>query len=247
MVVVTEFIYFAVETIVMRKQFTVKEFFLALIGVNLLNGAMWYIVALIIIMLCHYFIVNIIHKAKKSGGYTLSAAISVSIYIIISALRGRGSWEMQSCIAFVLGNAIAENEQKIVRVLKKKSTAICSCVIFAGSFVAPYVARYLLGSDFTVVRVLFGSMASVAFVCIVLVVLSWCEIGNAFIKLIGKISTEIYLSHQLIILLYRFYLPTAFEKSSALMMSFTVIITTILVSYLIYGVEKRIKRKVRKF
>ena len=87
MVVVTEFIYFAVETIVMRKQFTVKEFFLALIGVNLLNGAMWYIVALIIIMLCHYFIVNIIHKAKKSGGYTVSAAISVSIYIIISALR----------------------------------------------------------------------------------------------------------------------------------------------------------------
>lgn len=247
MVVVTEFIYYAVETIVMRKQFTAKEFLFALLGVNLLNGAMWYIVALIIIMLCHYFIVNSLHKSENlGGGYTVSAAISVTIYIIISVLRGRAPWEMQSCIAFVLGNAIAENEQKIMRILKKNSTAICNCVIFASSFVAPYIVRYFLRADFSGVRVLFGSIASVAFVCIVLVALSWCEIGNTFIKRIGKISTEIYLSHQLIILLYRFYLPTAFEKSSALMISLTVIITTILVSYLIYGVEKKIKQKVRK-
>lgn len=153
---------------------------------------------------------------------------------------------MQSCVAFVLGNAIAENEKTIMRILKKNSTAICSCAIFAISFVAPYIVRYFLGVDYSGIRVLFGSIASLSFVCIVLFALSWCEMENSFIKRIGKISTEIYLSHQLIILLYRFYLPKAFEKSSALMMSLAVIITTISVSYLIYGTENIIKRKVRK-
>lgn len=90
MVVITEFVYYAVETIVMRKQFTAKESLYALLGVNLLNGAMWYIVALIIIMLCHYFIVSFLHKVENLAGggvYCISGNISHNLHHYFSFAR----------------------------------------------------------------------------------------------------------------------------------------------------------------
>lgn len=75
MMVITETVYLIVELLVLKKQFTWKHILQALLGVKLLNGAMWYIVAMIIILVCYYLIValfDISNVARDDIGMEIS-------------------------------------------------------------------------------------------------------------------------------------------------------------------------------
>lgn len=182
----------------------------------------------------------LLQNGKNNGGYTAAAAISAVIYIVLTAMRKHGAWEMQSCIAFVLGTVVAENENVAKNFLKKKKIAAINIIVLAISFVEPYIIRKIW-EDNTVTRVFFGSIASVTFVCVVLFFLSYFEMENSFIRAAGKLSTEIYLSHQLIINLYHFYVPKAFEKTRVVVLSVLIIITTVIISGLVHEIEKKVK------
>ena len=239
MMIITETVYLLVESFVMKKKFTMWQVAQALLGIKLLNGAMWYIIAMIIMLICYYPIVMLLHDGKNNGGYTAAAAISAVIYIVLTAMRKHGAWEMQSCIAFVLGTVVAENENVAKNFLKKKKIAAINIIVLAISFVEPYIIRKIW-EDNIVARVFFGSIASVTFVCVVLFFLSYFEMENSFIRAAGKLSTEIYLSHQLIINLYHFYVPKAFDKTQVVVLSVLIIITTVIISGLVHEIEKKV-------
>ena len=240
MMIITETVYLLVESFVMKKKFTMWQVAQALLGIKLLNGAMWYIIAMIIMLICYYPIVMLLHDGKNNGGYTAAAAISAVIYIVLTAMRKHGAWEMQSCIAFVLGTVVAENENVAKNFLKKKKIAAINIIVLAISFVEPYIIRKIW-EDNIVARVFFGSIASVTFVCVVLFFLSYFEMENSFIRAAGKLSTEIYLSHQLIINLYHFYVPKAFDKTQVVVLSVLIIITTVIISGLVHEIEKKLR------
>lgn len=65
MVVSTEIIYLIADILLFHKTYTISQIVLALLGINLLNGAMWYIIALLII---YTTTVCFSHIWKSGGG-----------------------------------------------------------------------------------------------------------------------------------------------------------------------------------
>ena len=179
----------------MGKEYDLPSVIKAVFGINLLNGAMWYIVALLII----YSATILFSAFNRNGGYTLIAVLAVGTYVLISALRGRAPHEMQSCIAYVIGAYYAEDVER--KSNKKMYNPLLLLEMFCVSFAAPYIFRHFW-VDSSVIRVVFGSLSSVFFVMLLIFMLEKVKIENEFLVQIGKVSTEIYLSHQLVISVY---------------------------------------------
>ena len=195
MIVITEIIYILISTIFLGKEYDLPSVIKAVFGINLLNGAMWYIVALLII----YSATILFSAFNRNGGYTLIAVLAVGTYVLISALRGRAPHEMQSCIAYVIGAYYAEDVER--KSNNKMYNPLLLLEMFCVSFAAPYIFRHFW-VDSSVIRVVFGSLSSVFFVMLLIFMLEKVKIENEFLVQIGKVSTEIYLSHQLVISVY---------------------------------------------
>lgn len=236
MIVITEIIYLLVYMLFLRKEYDFPSVIKAVFGINLLNGAMWYIVALLII----YSATIVFSVFNRIGGYTFIAVLAVGTYVLISALRGRAPHEMQSCIAYVIGAYYAEDVER------KSSEKMRNPLLLLGmlciSFAVPYVLRHFW-VDSSVIRVVFGSLSSVFFVRFLILMLEKVKIENGFLVQIGKVSTEIYLSHQLVINIFVFTFPKWFQEKTSIVLSLVIIITVLIISLGINRIEFLIKQR----
>lgn len=238
MVVSTEIIYLIADVLLFHKTYTISQTVCALLGVNLLNGAMWYIIALLII----YTTTVCFNHMWKSGGVLSLSVVSVMMYVAISIIRGRAPHELQSCVAYLLGVKYAQRKSESNYVNINGGIV---CVVGIVSFVAPYIVRHFW-YDYFFVRVICGSICSIAFIEILLYVLSRIAFKNSVLLFIGKISTEIYLSHQLIIRILSFYFPGWFSTNNSILLTIVILLVTVIVSKLIAKIRRMIKEKKKR-
>ncbi len=208
LIVVSEIVYYFFSICYFKNSFLLKDMFYSFLGIKMLNGACWTIVAMIIIQLIFY----ILYRCG-SDRLTWNAIAGCVIYVAFSIARGRGVWEMQSCGAFVLGVAFAENEDALSELFKNKIKFIISILLFVIAFSTPYIWEYYSAQDYIWVRILFGTVASCSFVLILFFVLYRIKLSNHTIVLIGNVSTEIYLWHGLIIDVVKKECPDCFGRN----------------------------------
>jgi len=242
LIFVSEVVYYLFSITLFENVFSVLYMIKCILGIRMLNGACWTLVAMIIIQMVFFLLFCL-----GSDRLFVNAVVGCVVYILISVLRGRGAWEMQSCGAFVLGVLVAEKEDKFKELLEKRFFSYVVLFAFVVSFSAPYISESITGRDYLFVRVFFGTIASVSFVISAILALSKVELYNGLIVLLGNISTEVYLWHGLIIDIMKKIIPGAFaEGSSYVLITFAILICVIIVSSLIWIFKTRVKERVHE-
>lgn len=234
-IIITEAIYLMANIVIFGNTYSFVGALRCLVGLNMLNGAMWYIYALIII-----FAATFLLSFLRIKGYTKIAIISVAVYVIVSVLRGRQPHEMQSCIAYVIGVFFAEynsTAEKLYNNDKKALKILLYGFVMILAFSAPYIIR-LFTEDYPVVRVVFGSITTTAFILLMLIVLYNFRIQNKLLMFWGALSTEIYLSHPLIIKIVKHIFPDWFAKPNSVVLTIGIILVVISMAAGIKQVEK---------
>lgn len=239
LIVVSEIIYYVIDILVFNREFSYIDMIKCITGYTMLNGAMWTVVAMLVIQIVLYCVCVVRNNNKN---YSLISAIGVIVYIAFTLLRGRrGAWEMQSCLAFVLGAFIAEHESVINKKINDSKSIFKYLILFLITYSMPYIIRFLFNQDLLVVRVLFGSICSCAFIMIMLWLTNRVKISNSFTKYIGTMFTEVYLFHGIILDLMKFYYPSYFASNDSTILSIILLFIVVGVSALI----KELKRLIR--
>lgn len=230
LILISETIYYGANVLLFGREFDYLDFLKCIFGITMLNGAMWTVVAMLIIQI----VIFIGRKIFKNMKLSYLAAAGCLIYILITALRGRGAWEMQSCLAFYMGAVIAEHEDYVADSLHKCIPVIFAAVIFVVSFSVPYAIEHFTGTDNKLLRVVAGSIASITFLYCVLWLVSKIRIQNKAIVFLGTMFTEIYIWHGLILDLMKLCMPVLFEKESLyIFTSVFMIIIVVLFSFIL--------------
>ena len=194
LIVSSETVYYLFETLLFHKKVQFSDLILCLVGVNMLNSVCWTIVAMIVIQIVMWFCFKI--GVRRSS---LSAIIGCAVYMIISLMRRRAAWEIQSCAAFAFGSLCAEDENRVIDYLENRTRIIfCATVLFM-SFSLPYFYEYLFSKDSYAIRIISGTISSITFLISFFFVLYRFSINNCIVRLLGRISTEVYIWHGLII------------------------------------------------
>ena len=168
------------------------------------------------------------------------AIIGCGVYILITAIRGRGAWEMQSCCAFILGSIIAAHEEKFCIKIKTNKTVGLMCIVFIISFVFPYVCEKIFNNDYAIIRVLAGTVASFSFIVLLLVIVSKVRIQNKLIIMCGSLFTEIYLWHGIALDLIRRGIPSSFaEGHNYILISIICVVIVLAISVVIKEIETK--------
>lgn len=232
-IIITELIYIICNVILFKKSYPFKDILLYITGVKLINGAMWYIIALIII----YILIILLSKIKViKGQYTKIAVLACVFYVIICFLRGRHWRETQSCVAFIIGTYMAEDEHNYEKITKKKSTrqitSVIAFICFLFSNIAIYGIRHFY-DDYWLIRFIFGWISTCSFIILLIECLCKVRLENKVLKFLGNISTEIYLSHLLILEFFKFYFPELYTFNNSIIVSILVLFTTIAISTIV--------------
>lgn len=235
LIIISEIIYYAAGVLIFERQLDALDMIKCVFGITMLNGALWTIVAMLVIQIVYYIGYRLGEKKP-----VVLAIIGCSVYILLTTIRGRGAWEMQSCCAFILGAITALHEEEFCSMIKKGKTVILLCIVFTISFIFPYICEMFLGNDYIFVRVLAGTVASCSFVVILLVVVSKIRIQNWFIITCGSIFTEIYLWHGIVLDLIRTGMPSNFaEGNNYILISVTCMLAVLAISVVIKEIETK--------
>ena len=246
LIVVSEIIYYCVHITLFGRRVELLDLIKCITGLTMLNGALWTVTAMVIILVCIWGLIKLDFFVQSKNRYTIISAIGVIVYILITLLRGRrGAWEMQSCFAFSLGAFLAESEGqgKICAVVKRTRSAVMFTVIFCVAFIAPYIFEFLIKRDSMVIRITFGTIASLSFILLMIFILERVKIENRFTRYIGTLFTEIYVFHGLVLNLLKFYFPSLFCGENSLMVSIICIVTALIVAIGVKKIEKILKRE----
>ena len=192
------------------------------LGAILLNSNMWYIVEIALLYLAFYIIFK--NPAKQKYGL-LKMAIVVVVMIVGSLLLGHdhytpsqgiwfmGEWWYNTTALFLVGMLIAKYRQGIVGFAKKYYPVLLSVSIVL--FGVLFVLRKFVGGIFgywteypghpgyldKFVTLLAETTVVVVFVLLLLLVSMKLKFNNGILRFLGKIALELYLVHNLFIML----------------------------------------------
>lgn len=236
LIIISEIVYYFVDVFIFERQFNALDMIKCIFGITMLNGALWTIVAMLIIQIAYYI-------GYRLGGVKNSVVLAIigcGVYILITAIRGRGAWEMQSCCAFILGSFVAVHEEYFCSKIKKTQTLILTFIVFTISFILPYVSEKLLYNDYTIIRVLAGTVASCSFIVLLLIIISKVRIQNKLIIMCGSIFTEIYLWHGIVLDLIKRGSPSSFaEGHNYILISIVCVVIVLAISVAIKEIETK--------
>lgn len=236
LIIISEIVYYVVDVFIFERQFAVLDMIKCVFGITMLNGALWTIVAMLVIQITYY----IGYRLGGAKDPVVLATIGCCVYILLTTIRGRGAWEMQSCCAFILGSIIATHEEKFCIKIKNNKTVVLTCIVFVISFVFPYVCEKIFNNDYAIIRVLAGTIASFSFIVLLLVIVSKVRIQNKLIIMCGSISTEIYLWHSIVLDLIRIGIPSSFaEGHNYIMISIVCLVVVLVISAVIKEIETK--------
>lgn len=165
--------------------YSIFDIFQYILGIKLIDGYKWYIIAMLIFYISFYLIFKYIDRNKAIIGMFLS----VTCYVLICKLIGKGIWWYNSVYPFFIGIIFGAYSEFIFDFFRKRYF-----IIFLGVLVVfnqTHKAGELTGD------VLMSVISSVFFVLTCVCILMKLEIGNKVLNLLGSISYEIYLVHRI--------------------------------------------------
>ncbi len=181
----------------------------AALGVDLLNGSMWYIVEIVFLYIAFYIAYKLF---KKEMGIIVSMTVFIIGLTLFSLFRGHGSawfqgeWWYNSTLIFAVGMVFAFKEDLILEIIKKyyyiylvfnagMFYAFCrlthNMLIHHGYWTESNADKFMtLGSQL---------MQCLFFVLLIIGILHKVRFSNKALAFIGKISLELYLIHNVFI------------------------------------------------
>lgn len=248
---------------------TVPDVITSLLGYTLINENAWYVVEIILL----YIVFFLAYRPRKNKAVNEKFAFAiVSIFTILMVAGSlllchddteigghwfKGEWWYNTTILFVVGMAFAAGGKKLRMRLQKYYTVllIVCTVALAGFFVVEqYVAQ--LGGYYQewpghpgymekFETMLVQSVACVAFVIWVLLVMMKCNFKNKVLTFLGVVSFEVYLVHDL----FRTYLGGGYfdnPRSKDLMQPFILYTLVLALSYFAAFILHFIDQKIIK-
>ena len=209
---------------------SVLESLACLFGFRLVNTNTWFLVEIMILYLAFY----LTHRFMKKPGKALGAmSIIVVLMITVSLLLGHdpskdgglwfmGEWWYNTTIFFLAGLFLAKYYEKVLAFLKKhyKWLLPVSVVLFLATFGLEEVVLRTFGYyreweghpgyGAKVITLLAQVLTCGAWLLMLLLINMKVQVKNILLVLLGKISLEIYIIHDL----YKIFLTYDYERDS---------------------------------
>lgn len=231
LLVFTELVYYIVYLMFGKVEFSLVSALECLSGFHMLAGQMWYMHALIVIYL-GMVVTELVLKETRHRD-VIAASVGIFAYFAYIALRGRPFHEIQSCMAFLLGGLVMRYDNVRHFIVpadgKKVRRGVVYSSVFVFSLMVIYGVRHF-AKDYYLIRMIFGWTSSIAFICILYLVLDSVQLGNKLLRFIGRYFTWIYLSHTLIISILYWIEPKWYEGQYNFIISVVVFAITLGVS-----------------
>ncbi len=220
---------------------SVIESLACLFGFRLVNTNTWFLVEIMILYLAFYFTHRFIKKPGKALG---AMSIIIVLMITVSLLLGHdtskdgglwfmGEWWYNTTIFFLAGMYMAKYYEKVLAFLKKhyKWMLPVSIVLFLATFgLEEFVLRTFgyyqeweghPGYGAKVITLLAQILTCSMWLLMLLLVNMKVQIKNILLVLLGKISLEIYIIHDLI----KVFLTYDYERDSIALFTWVILLS----------------------
>ncbi|MCD7890152.1 MAG: acyltransferase [Oscillospiraceae bacterium] len=238
LMIVVEGLYYVEYLAFSKETFSFLKMVKHLAGWDMLAGQMWTILTLVII---YATMIILFQLFDWNGKEILISVICIGVYVFYLLLRGRPFHEMQSCVAFVLGVAVASVPGLSAKIIPKQGkvkliAVLVATVCFAFSNLVIYGVRYFW-NDYHIVRVSMGWISVISFLVLLFNFLDVFVVGNKVLSKFGSVSTEIYLLHVFVINLFCWSFPQYFKSADSSLLSLLIIVVTVLLSFIVVKVK----------
>lgn len=238
---------------------SVLESLACLFGFRLVNTNTWFLVEIMILYLAFYFTHRLIKKPGKAMG---AMSIIVVLMIVVSLLLGHdqskdgglwfmGEWWYNTTIFFLAGLFMAKYYDKVLAFLKKhyKWLLPVSIVAFLATFGLEEIVLHTFGYyqeweghpgyGAKAITLLAQTIACATWLLMLLLISMKVRVKNILLVLLGKISLEIYIIHDL----FKVFLTYEYERDS-LALFIWVILLSISVAIPLYLIHRLLIRLV---
>ena len=156
----------------------------------------WYIISIIVFYIAFALLMAICKK--RHGLMLILASAFYVVYAFVCIMLDYGAWWYNTAFVLIFGMVWAVYEKQIMSFLKKRYWIVG--VIWSVAFAVMFVVASLLPPlEFPINSIL----ASAFFSVLALLVFAKIKFENPILKFFGKISLELYLCHEILIVLFR--------------------------------------------
>ncbi len=230
----------------------------------LLNTQMWYVVEIAFLYLAFYVIFRLV-KNETAGLWLMG--IFITAMVVASILIGhgpecesdkwlQGEWWFNTTYMFLIGMIFAKHEQKLVAFAKKYypvllviSTLAAVGLSFpavsrvqAGTYYCEYEPGLSLASVFGIklLTLIFQFAMTFFTIAAILLVMMKVKCQNAVMKSLGKVALELYLIHNLYLIMFGYMGIGGITQPGILTLA--VVICTLVTAYVIHVPIRRLVR-----
>ncbi len=221
-------IIFVAFALIMKLPMSTTEMVAYLCGWCLINTHMWYIVEIAFLYVAFFIIFRFVKNTKV--GIALMAAVITGI-VVASMLSGhgpecasdmwlQGEWWFNTTYMFLIGMLVAQHENAIVEFAKKYyAVLLLICVLAAvglffptaqmleeGNYYCEFAPELSVGQIFVIKGKTFLCQFGMVFFaeCTILLLMMKVRCQNAVMDFLGKISLELYLIHNLYLMMFAY-------------------------------------------
>ncbi len=236
------------------------DFILTLVGWNLVNSHMWFIVEITLFYIFFYLAFKFIKKEWIAIGVIVIAITTIVIWSLYR-LHGdhwfQGEWWYNTSFVFVIGILVAKYQEQLKKFAQKIYVVILPGLVLAFILLMKLnlycLGNYSYWSEFVPGRnhikdkficLLVQLPMVVVFVLLILVIMMKVKFANPMLAFLGSISLEVYLIHNLF--LTRLRNGTSIEITNDFLFVIITIIGSIVVASMIHWINHQLILRIRK-
>lgn len=217
---------FVAFSLLMQMPMQPMEIVAYLSGWWLLNTQMWYVVEIAFLYVAFYVIFRLV-KNETAGLWVMGLFITVMVVASILIGHGpecesdkwlQGEWWFNTTYMFLIGMIVAKHEEKVIAFAKKYYPVLLVVSVLAAiGFAFPAVSRVQSGTyyceydpSFTMAMVFGIKLLTLVFqfsmtffaIAAILLVMMKIKCGNVVTVFLGKVALELYLIHNLYLIMF---------------------------------------------
>ena len=225
--------------------YSIKEVFISLINGNPIVTYSWYIINILLFYVVYWILMLVCKKHYLL--MIIGGLIWTIVYIFICKKMGYDEFWFNASHLLVFGMFWATYEKKILAFIKK--TYYIFTPVIWGSFILFFIKKTDFATSLSIPLLPFTMLTALLFVLSVVMLVLKVQIGNKPLNHLGNISLEIYLMQGLFITVLPIYaIRNKFSFSGIdFLWCLVVIICTIIFSFLLHLVFKKILKKYFSF
>lgn len=209
------------------KKFSLLEVIEYTLGINLIDGVMWFIFSIIIF----YIIFYIAFKFTTIKRGIINLIIGTLVYLVLGIVLDLGTTITNISFAFAGGSIVAIYKEKFFELLQKKyvqKNILLICILIITRIISILCENIFL-------REVILSISTLSYALLLVSLSKRFELNGKIVKLLGGISFEIYLLHNKLITI----IPNI-NKSIVIAISYFLIL--IIFSYIFNKMNSKINK-----